>query len=247
VEPSVATVLPDMDQEEVGRLISRYNLASIPVVNEFGVLLGRITFDDVIDVMEAEQTEDIFRLAGVGDQEALRSSWGETVRARLRWLFVNLATAFMAASVVYWFRDTVARVVSLAVAMPIVAGMGGNAGTQALAVAVRSLALKEDLGGRAGLTLVVREVGVGLVNGAVLGFTVALVAVAIGENPKFGLVVMLAMWGNLAVAGFAGSFVPIVLDRLGVDPAIASSVFVTTFTDMCGFFLLLGLASAILL
>ncbi|MCG6989750.1 MAG: magnesium transporter [Gemmatimonadetes bacterium] len=246
VEPPVATVLPDMDQEEVGRLISRYNLASIPVVNEFGVLLGRITFDDVIDVMEAEHTEDILRLAGVTDPEALRSTWSETVWARLRWLFVNLLTAFLAASVVWIFQGTVDRMVALAVAMPIVAGMGGNAGTQALAVAVRSLALKEDLGGRAGLILVFREVGVGLVNGVILGVVTALAALAMDESVKFGLVVMLAMWGNLVVAGFAGSVVPMVLDRLGIDPAVASSVFVTTFTDMCGFFLLLGLASAIL-
>jgi magnesium transporter len=247
VEPPVATVLPDMDQEEVGRLIARYNLASIPVVNELGVLLGRITFDDVIDVMEAEHTEDILRLAGVGDPEALRSTWGETVRARLWWLFINLLTAFLAASVVWIFQGTVDRMVALAVAMPIVAGMGGNAGTQALAVAVRSLALKEDLGGRAGLILVFREVGVGLVNGVILGVVTALAALAMHESMKFGLVVMLAMWGNLVVAGFAGSVVPMVLDRLGIDPAVASSVFVTTFTDMCGFFLLLGLASVILL
>jgi len=247
VEEPVASVLPDVDQEEVGRLISRYNLASISVVNELGVLLGRITFDDVIDVMEAEQTEDLFRLAGVGDEEALRSTWGETVRARLPWLFVNLLTAFLAASVVYWFKDTVNRVVTLAVVMPIVAGMGGNAGTQALAVAVRSLALKEDLGGRAGLALVGREVAVGLTNGAALGLTTALIALAMGETAKLGLVVLLAMWGNLAVAGFAGSFIPTILDKLGVDPAIASSVFVTTLTDMCGFLLLLGLGSVILL
>jgi magnesium transporter len=247
VEPPVATVLPDMDQEEVGRLIARYNLASIPVVNEFGVLLGRITFDDVIDVMEAEHTEDILRLAGVGDREALRSTWGETVVARLWWLFINLLTAFLAASVVWIFQGTVDRMVALAVAMPIVAGMGGNAGTQALAVAVRSLALKEDLGGRAGLVLVFREVGVGLVNGVILGAVTALAALAMHESMKFGLVVLLAMWGNLVVAGFAGSIVPMVLDRFGIDPAVASSVFVTTFTDMCGFFLLLGLASAILL
>ena len=247
VEPALASVLPSTDQEEVGRLISRYNLAAIAVVNEFGVLLGRITFDDVIDVMEAEQTEDILRMAGVSSgEEALRYTWMESVRARLPWLFVNLATAFLAASVVYIFSDTIQHLVILATLMPIIAGMGGNAGTQALAVTVRSIAVEGRMGPRAAL-VVGREMMIGLVNGAALGLTVAVVAMLVGEDPTLGLVVLLAMWGNLLVAGFAGSFVPAVLDRLGVDPAVASSVFVTTFTDLCGFLLLLGLATALLL
>ncbi len=247
VEPVAASVLPDLDQEEVGRLMSRYNMVAIPVVNEFGVLLGRITFDDVIDVLEAEQTEDILMLAGVGhDEEALRHTWFESVRARLPWLFVNLATAFAAASVVGYFQETIATVTLVAVFMPVIAGMGGNAGTQALAVAVRSIAV-EGPSSRA-MEVVLREVVVGMINGMALGATAALVAWLVPNgNPRLGLVVLAAMWGNLVVAGFAGSFVPAVLDRFGVDPAIASSIFVTTFTDMCGFFLLLGLASAYLL
>lgn len=247
VEPVAASVLPDLDQEEVGRLMSRYNMVAIPVVNEFGVLLGRITFDDVIDVLEAEQTEDILLMAGMGhDEEALRHSWHESVRARLPWLFVNLLTAFAAASVVLYFEQTIATISIVAVFMPVIAGMGGNAGTQALAVAVRSIAV-EGPSSRA-MEVVLREVVVGLVNGAALGATAALVAWMVPHgNPRLGLVVLAAMWGNLLVAGFAGSFVPAVLDRFGIDPAIASSIFVTTFTDMCGFFLLLGLASAYLL
>jgi len=247
VEPVVASVLPDVDQEEVGRLISRYNLASIPVVNEFDVLLGRITFDDVIDVMEAEQTEDIFRLAGVGgDEEAVRYTWYESVRARLPWLFVNLLTASLSATVVYLFSGTIENVVILASVMGMVAGMGGNAGTQALAVTVRSIAIERGTGRTHGL-VVGREILVGLVNGLVLGGIVALAAFLLEGNPRLGLVVFLAMWGNQVVASFVGSFVPSVLDRLGIDPAVASSVFVTACTDLCGFLFLLGLATALLM
>ncbi len=247
VEPPVASVLPSVDQEEVGRLISRYNLASIPVVNEFGVLLGRITFDDVIDVMEAEQTEDIFRLAGVGgDEEAVRYTWHESVRARLPWLLVNLLTATLSATVVLLFAGTIEHVVILAAVMGMVAGMGGNAGTQALAVTVRSIAIERGTGRAHGL-VVGRELLIGLVNGAVLGGIVALAAFLLDGDPKLGLVVFLAMWGNQIVASFVGSFVPTVLDRLGIDPAVASSVFVTACTDLCGFLFLLGLATKLLM
>jgi magnesium transporter len=247
VEPPTATVLPEMDQEEVGRLISRYNLASIPVVNEAGVLLGRITFDDVIDVIEAEQTEDIFRLAGVGgDEEAVRYTWYESVRARLPWLFVNLLTATLNASVVYFFRGTIVSKVILASVMGIVAGMGGNAGTQALAVTVRGIALARGTGRKHGL-VVGRELMVGLVQGIVLGTLVSVVAFLVdGADPRLGLVVFLAMSGNQIIASFVGSFVPTLLDRMGFDPAVASSVFVTACTDLCGFLLLLGLATSIL-
>lgn len=247
VEPLLATVTPDVDQEEVGRLISRYNLASIPVVNDMGVLLGRITFDDVIDVIEAEQTEDILRLAGVGtDEDVLRYTWFESVRARLPWLLLNLLTASLSATVVYYFRRTIEDTVILASVMGIVAGMGGNAGTQALAVTVRSIAVERGTGRRHGI-VVGREILVGFVNGAVLGTFVAILAVLVDGEPRLGLVVFFAMWGNQMVASFVGSFVPTVLDRLGIDPAVASSVFVTAFTDLCGFLFLLGLASAMLL
>ena len=247
VEPLLATVEADVDQEEVGRLISRYNLASIPVVSDEGMLLGRITFDDVIDVIEAEQTEDILRLAGVGaDEDALRYTWGESVRARLPWLFLNLLTASLSASVVFYFRRTIEDTLILASVMGIVAGMGGNAGTQALAVTVRSIAVERGTGRRHGL-VVGREILVGFVNGAVLGAFVAILATLVDGEPRLGVVVFLAMWGNQMVASFVGSFVPTVLDRLGIDPAVASSVFVTAFTDLCGFLFLLGLASALLL
>ncbi len=248
-EPVVASVEPDEDQEEVGRLISRYNLPSIPVVDQSGVLLGRVTFDDVLDVIEAEQTEDILRLVGSSEEEEIRGSWSETVQTRLPWLVLNLLTATMAASVVWFFRDTVDSIILLAVLAPIVAALGGNAGTQALAVTVRRISLAgEGEIGHGPYRAVGKELLVGLVNGAVLGGAIAVLALLIpGGNPKLGIVVLLAMWGNLIVAGFAGSFVPTILNRFGFDPAVASSVFVHTLTDLIGFFLLLGLATAVLL
>jgi magnesium transporter len=244
VEVPIASVRPEVDQEEVGRLISRYNLAAIPVVSDDGVLLGRITFDDVIDVIEAEQTEDILRLAGLGDEEDLRHTWGQAVRARLPWLSLNLVTASLAASVILVFEDVIDRVLTLAFLAPIIAAMGGSSGTQSLAITIRRLTVE---GSRGAGGWVMGEILVGLVNGAVLGGGIALLALVIDGDPRLGLVVLLAMWGNLVVAGFAGAFVPAMLDRLGVDPSVASSVFVHTLTDLCGFFLLLGLASKVLL
>jgi magnesium transporter len=229
-------------------LISRYNLPSIPVVDHSGVLLGRVTFDDVLDVIEAEQTEDILRLVGTSEEEELRGTWSETVHTRLPWLALNLLTATMAASVVWFFRDTVESIILLAALAPIIAALGGNAGTQALAVTVRRISLAgEGEIGAGPFRAVGKEVLVGLVNGVVLGAAIAGLSLLIpGGNPALGAV-LLAMWGNLIVAGFAGSFVPTILNRYGLDPAVASSVFVQTFTDLIGFFLLLGLATALLL
>jgi magnesium transporter len=244
VEAPVATVLPNVDQEEVGRLIARYNLAAIPVVGGDDVLLGRITFDDVIDVIEAEQTEDILRLAGIADEEELRHTWTESVRTRLPWLVLNLVTAAAAASVILVFEDVLEQVLTLAFLAPIIAAVGGSSGTQSLAITIRRITV-EGPGSARGF--VMKEILIGLVNGAVLGLGIALLAFALRGDPMLGLVVMLAMWGNQVVAGFAGAFVPATLDRMGVDPSVASSVFIQTLTDLCGFLLLLGLASALLL
>lgn len=246
MEPAVARVSPEEDQEEVARIMGRYNLPSIPVVDEVGRLLGRITYDDVIDVAEAEATEDLLRFGGVSPDEELGGGWLSAVRSRLPWLYVNLFTAFLAASVVYFFQDSIAQLTTLAVWMPIIAGMGGNAGTQALAVSVRRLSLGTTGASRL-RSIVTKEALVGVINGAAIGLVIAVLAVLLGGPWRLGLVVFLAMTGNLFVAGFAGSFIPVMLERLGVDPAIASSIFVTTFTDVCGFGLLLGLATAILL
>ena len=249
VEPVVASVEPHEDQEEVGRLISRYNVPAVPVVDQNGVLLGRITFDDVLDVIEAEQTEDILRLVGSSEGEEIRGSWSETVQTRLPWLALNLLTASMAASVVWFFRETVESIIVLAALAPIIAALGGNAGTQALAVTVRRISLAgEGEIGHGPYRAVGKELLVGLTNGVVLGGAIAALSLLVpGGTPKLGVVVLLAMWGNLIVAGFAGSFVPTILNRFGLDPAVASSVFVHTFTDLIGFFLLLGLATAFLL
>lgn len=245
-EPVLATVGPDMDQEEVGRILSRYNLVAVPVVDARNRLLGTITFDDVIDVIEAETTEDILKFGGVSEEEEIRGGWWDAVRSRLPWLGLNLLTAFGAASVVVFFESTIDALPILAAWMPVIAGMGGNAGTQALAVTVRRLALSRESSGRR-WQVVGKELLVGLGNGLAIGLAVAVVASLLNRSVMLGAVVMAAMWMNLVVAGFAGAFVPIVLERVGVDPAVASSIFVTTFTDLVGFFLLLGLASALLL
>ena len=239
-------VRPETDQEEVARLMARYNLPSVAVVDESGRLLGRVTIDDVIDVVEAESTEDLLKFGGVSADEELAAPWTDSVRSRLPWLTVNLLTAFLAGGVVYLFQETVQRTVALAVWMPVIAGMGGNAGTQALAVTVRRLALGLIPSDRL-VRVVGKEVLVGITNGLAIGVLVGIVASLLGEGPRLGLVVFLAMSGNLLVAGFAGAFIPVLLERFGVDPAIASSIFVTTFTDVCGFLLLLGLAGWLLL
>ncbi len=243
--PAVVTV--DMDQEEVGRILARYNLPSIGVVDGEGRLVGRITFDDVIDVVEAETTEDILRFAAVSEVESLRGSTLGAVRSRLPWLALNLLTAVAASSVVYVFQSTIERLAILAAVMPVIAGMGGNAGTQALAVTIRRIATsKETMGQR--WSVVWKELVVGIVNGLFIGLLVAAVAMLLPDAPpRLGLVVMIAMWGNLIVASTVGAFFPILLESMGVDPAIASSIFVTTFTDLCGFFLLLGMGSRMLL
>lgn len=246
MESADVKVGPDVDQEEVARQMARYNVPSIPVVDAAGRLLGRVTYDDVIDVAEAEATEDLLRFGGVSPDEGLGASWSSAVRSRLPWLYVNLLTAFLAAAVVYFFKGSIERLAVLAVWMPIIAGMGGNAGTQALAVTVRRLSLGHGPTTRL-REIINKELIVGVVNGAAIGVVIALVAVLLGEQWRLGLVVFLAMSLNLFVAGFAGSFVPVALERLGADPAVASSVFVTTLTDVCGFGLLLGLATMVLL
>jgi magnesium transporter len=240
------SVKPDLDQEEVARLMARYNLPSVAVVDDSGRLLGRVTFDDVIDVVEAETTEDLLKFGGVSPDEELGGGWTEAVRSRLPWLTVNLLTASLAAGVVYFFRGTLDRTLALAIWMPVIAGMGGNAGTQALAVTVRRLALGL-IPPQLFLRVVGKEVLVGMTNGLAIGSVVGIAAVLMGEGTLLGMVVFMAMAGNLLVAGFAGAFIPILLERFGVDPAIASSIFVTTFTDVCGFVLLLGLAGWLLL
>lgn len=244
-EPLGATVQPDTDQEEVGRLMGRYNLADVPVVNASGALVGRVTFDDVVDAMEEETTEDILKLAGLRDHEELKAGWRDAVRTRLPWLLLNLATAVVAASVILRYKDVVESIAFLAFLMPVIAALGGNTGTQALAVTIRRIAVGEDLRPRR-FGMVGKELLVGLLNGLVLGLCFALFAYLVDGSPRMGVVVLLAMWCNVVVAGFAGALIPTVLDRMGVDPAVASSVFVHTLTDLVGFTMVLSLAAALL-
>ncbi len=239
------TITPGLDQEEVARVMARYNLPSVPVVASDGRLLGRVTFDDVDDVVEAETTEDMLKFGGVSADEELGAEWRSAVASRLPWLAVNLLTAFLASGVVLLFRDVIQAAVVLAAIMPIIAGMGGNAGTQALAVTVRRLALGTIPRGQS-LRVIGKETLVAAVNGLVVGVAVAVVTLSLGEGPRLGLLVFIAMTGNVLIAGCAGAFIPILLQRVGVDPAIASSVFVTTITDIVGFLLLLGLAGFVL-
>ncbi len=246
MEPLLATVTPDLDQEAVARLMARYNVPSLPVVNSEGKLIGRVTFDDVMDVVEAEATEDILKFGGAIAEEQLAGEWHQAVRNRLPWLTLNMMTAAAAATVVLLFADTIDQMWALAFVMPIIAAMGGNAGTQALAVTVRRIAVGGIPQGKA-LGVVLKELAVGLLNGMLLGIAVAVVPLALGYGWIVALVLMLAMWGTLILATTAGAAIPLLLQKLGVDPAIASSVFVTALTDFVGFFLLLGLAAAMLL
>ncbi|MEO8634103.1 MAG: magnesium transporter [Gemmatimonadales bacterium] len=241
MEDTEIRVTPEVDQEEVARVLRRYNVPAVPVVDGAGRLLGQVTFDDVIDVVEAEQTEDLLKFGGTSADEELSAAWTGAVRSRLPWLLVNLVTAFLAGWIASQFQNQVSKVLALIFWMPVIAGMGGNGGTQALAVTVRRVALGLIPADRAG-RVIGKEVLVGLVNGMANGTVAALVAVLLGHGTQLGLVVFLAMTGNLFVAGFAGAFIPLVLNRFNVDPAVASSIFVSTFTDVCGFLLLFGLA-----
>lgn len=246
VRTEVAWVTPDTDQEEVARLISQYNITSIPVVDHDMRLLGRVTFDDVIDVLEDENTEDILKISGVSEDEELSGNWIEAVKSRLPWLILNLGTAFLASAVVRHFGSTIEKVAVLSAYMTIIAGMGGNAATQALAVTVRRISLY-DLTDNQAYRTVLKEFTVGVINGAVTGLIVFVFALYFDGNPLLGLVIFLAMTGNLLIAGITGAGIPLILKRVGIDPAIASSIIITTFTDVFGFLLLLGLASKLLL
>ena len=243
--PDVISVRVDTDQEEAARLVASYNLLAIPVVDEENKLVGVITVDDVIDVIKDEATEDIYRLAGVTSDERISTPPGESLSKRLPWLAVNLVTAFIAASVVSLFEQTIDQVVALAVFMPIVAGMGGNAGTQTLTVIVRGIALGELNWGNTRKALF-KEALVGLGNGLVLGTLGALVVWLMKGNPVLGGVLGLAMVINMFIAATAGTLIPLGLRAMKVDPALASSVFITTFTDVAGFASFLGLATVFL-
>ena len=235
------TVQASDDQEDVARVFERYNLLSVGVVDESNRLVGVITIDDIVDVIEEEADEDIKRLAGVGDEE-ISDSFIHSVRSRFVWLLINLGTAVLASVVIGLFDATITQMVALAVLMPIVASMGGNAGTQTMTVAVRALATRE-IETTDPLRFITREGLVGLTNGVLFAVITGAVAWVWFGTPELGLVIAMAMVVNMVAAGLAGILIPLALDKAGADPAIASSVFVTTVTDVIGFFAFLGLAA----
>ena len=230
-----------MDQEEVALLFRQYGLASAPVVSAGNRLVGVITVDDIVDIIHEEAEEDILLLGGVSEGDLYEAAV-DTAKSRFPWLAVNLATALLVANVIGLFEATIEKVVALAVLMPIVASMGGNAGTQTMTVAVRALATKE-LSVANGLRIFWKEGIVGGVNGMIFALVIGLVAWAWFGDPWIGLVIAAAMTINLLVAGLAGVAIPLALDRGGVDPAVASPVFLTTLTDVVGFSAFLGLAT----
>jgi len=239
------SVRTDTDQEEVARLVASYNLLAIPVVDEENKLVGVITVDDVIDVIKDEATEDIYRLAGVSTDERVFTPSRESLRKRFPWLLINLATAFIATGVVALFDRTIAAWVGLVKFMSIVPGMGGNAATQTLTVIVRGLALGELTWANSRKALF-KEILVGVGNGMATGIVAALATWILAGQPWVGLLLFSAMVINLFVAGAAGTLIPLGLKALKVDPALASTVFITTFTDVCGFAAFLGLATVYL-
>ena len=239
------TIAAEMDQEDVARLFRRDNLMSAPVTDDAGRLIGVITIDDVVDVIDEEAAEDILKLAGV-DRGDLYRAVLSTTGTRFRWLFINLLTAILASVVISFFDATIEELVALAVLMPIVASMGGNAGTQALTVAVRALATKE-LSGANTARIVWKETIVGTLNGAAFAIIIGILAAFWFANPMLGIVIAAAMIINLFIAGLSGAAIPILLERAGSDPAVASTVFLTTITDVVGFFAFLGLAAIFLI
>ncbi len=240
--PDIISVRVDTDQEEVASQVASYNLLAVPVVDEENKLAGVVTVDDVIDVIKDEATEDLLRLAGVSGDERIATPPFEALGKRLPWLGINLVTAFVAASVVALFEGTIQQISALAVFMPIVAGMGGNAATQTLTVIVRGLALGELSWINARKALA-KESVIGLGNGLALGTAAAIAAWATKGDPMLGLLLGMAMLCNMLMAATAGTLVPLGLKALKVDPALASSVFITTFTDVVGFASFLGLAT----
>lgn len=242
---NVRSVPATMDQEAVATLMRERGYLAMPVVDDSGILLGLITLDDVLNVIQEEATEDVQRMFGAGAEERLSSPWHFKFKSRIWWLVINLGTAFLAGWVVGMFSDTLERVVALAIYMPIIAGMGGNASAQAMAVAVRGLS-----GGKVNKNLIWqvirREWLVGVLSGLVIGVITSSIALMWQKNPALGLVVFLALLINHTLACTTGAAIPFIMKRLGYDPAQSSTIFATTVTDVAGFFSLLGLAKLFL-
>ena len=243
MHPDVISVPAETDQEECARLMERYELRNLPVVDDTRRLVGVLKLEDMVGVLQDEATEDMFRMIGVGEVERALGPFWRSVRGRLPWLCVNLGTAILAGLVITLFQSTMTRAVVLAAFLPVIAGQGGIAGTQTLTLIVRSFALGEISTANA-KRLVVKEVGLGLVHGVVLGLLVGIIALAWKGSEYLALVVAAAMLLNMIVAGVSGVLVPLGFKALRIDPALASAVAVTTVTDIVGFLVFLGFASA---
>ena len=237
------TLIPtDMDQEEVALRFQKYALISAAVIDDSGRLVGMITADDIVEIVAEEAGEDILKLSGAGEGN-INEPIGEAYRSRVRWLIANLGTALVASSIIAAFGAAIEAMVALAILMPIVASIGGNAGTQTMAVAVRAIAMNE-LGHENSLRAIRYELSLAFLNGATIAVLIGIGAALVFSNPALGAVIATAMLINIVIAGLAGVFVPVMLDRFGQDPAVASSVFVTMITDSMGFLAFLGLAVA---
>jgi magnesium transporter len=238
------TIPADMDQEEVAMIFRRDGINSAPVVDTENRLIGVITFDDILDVIDEEAQEDILKLAGV--ERDFYKAILSTTSSRFRWLFINLLTAIAASVVISFFDATIEQVVALAVLMPIVASMGGNAGTQALTIAVRAIATNE-LSSTNALRIIGKETIVGFLNGIGFAIIMGVIAALWFDSHTLGIVIAAAMVINLLVAGLSGVAIPVFLNKMGADPALSSTVLLTTITDIVGFFGFLGLASLFLI
>ncbi|MDY6035540.1 MAG: magnesium transporter, partial [Bulleidia sp.] len=245
MKENVISVQPEVDQEEVAKLVSKYDLNAIPVVNHRKAILGIITVDDIIDVIVEEYNEDILEMGGVSKEESLDTTLVQSIKLRLPWLLINLLTAFMASLTVKAFEGTIAQVVALSSIMTIISGMGGNAGSQTQSILVREIATN-DVNFKKDWPSFVKEIFLGVINGAINGLITAVIVAVIYHNFFLGVITVIAMIGNLVVAGIFGFLVPVVLRKLGADPAVSSSIFVTTATDVLGFFIFLGLANLFL-
>lgn len=241
----VYSVAATSDQEEVAQLVSKYNLLAVPVVNDRNELIGVISIDDAIDIYEEEAAADIYNMAGLsGEDRAFTPVWTK-IKKRLPWILVNLTTAFVASMVVGFFEDTIKQMALLAAYMPIVAGLGGNGGTQSMVVITRSIALGE-MDFSIAYKAILKEVANGTVLGIIAGACAGTFAYLVNFNPLLGFVLFLSMVTNMFLAGLMGSSVPLILKKLGLDPAVGSGIFVTATTDISGFFVFLGLAKLFL-
>ena len=238
---NVYTVTPELDQEEVAKIVAKYDLKAIPVISQKRQILGIITLDDIIDVIIEEDNEDMLSMAGVNSEENIYTSLTQSIKMRLPWLLVNLATAFLASLTVKSFESTIAKVVALSSIMTIVTGMGGNAGTQTTSIMVRQLA-DSNLTLKKCVKPFIKEIFLGVIDGAVNGLVTGVIVAVIYHNIYLGLIIFLAMIGNLIIAGVFGFIIPVLLKKFHQDPAVSSSIFLTTATDVLGFFIFLTLA-----